>query len=261
MVVHVRAYAQRRDDQIVHVSEHVRGDPPHGSSPQRSRHQPRRLPDVSRVPDYKRYVFRNWNPKRTWEGFQEALRKHSGLGETQRFVFGEIFGAEGGIKEAPGGSASSGIMVETLQAVQRVLPDDQELGSVNRPINLTFDQRVKVYEHDLGVRLRGLGGVKGLADLGDPFMAAALSDSLFRHGRKGGSFLVQLALNKVRFRRNEPSITPDGGPGPEMLEALLVTAADTEAANEFLDELAELRKQKEPGEADRMEHFRFLEFR
>lgn len=103
-----------------------------------------------------------------------------------------------------------------------------------------------------------VGGSAALRDLGDPETAAAFGDTLFRHGRKGGTEIVQRALNAA----GTAPVAVDGAMGPATYKALRRTAGDPAMRARFLDGLADERKRAVRHEATgRNEHARFDHFR
>lgn len=244
MTVHVRAYTQSRGETTVRVSAHERGDLPGGGKR-----------DRSRPPAYKADFFAAKNPPGTWEKFQGALGRRAELAETDRFVISEIFAAEGGVANDPGSTASGGILLETLRQAQRL---DPSLAGVAQPRDLDLDQRVAVYALDLDNRLGGVGGLQALRDLGDDEVAAAVADTLFRHGRAGGTMILQRAINRGRMARGEGGIAPDGGLGPQTWSALKDLSRSDR--RKLLGEIAEMRSSggKVDRERARFNYFQYV---
>jgi lysozyme family protein len=170
-------------------------------------------------------------------------------------VISEVFAAEGGVANDPGSTASGGILMETLRQAQQSEPS---LAGVAQPRDLDLDQRIAVYAHDLESRLDGVGGLQALRDLEDDEVAAAVADTLFRHGRTGGTMILQRAINVGRMRRGDGGVVPDGGLGPQTWLALKEMARSDRSA--LLKEIATMRRNKvdDEWENSRFDHFRYV---
>lgn len=131
-----------------------------------------------------------------------------------------------------------------------------------RPNQLSIPERAAVYRHYfddvLASTARSTGAASGsrvLDKVGNAGAAAALDDTLFRHGRAGGARLIQRAVNSTA---GAGTVTEDGKMGPATFEAFRRLVQDGESRTRLLDRLATLRKETgEPGEAARFDHFRF----
>ncbi|PIW29894.1 MAG: hypothetical protein COW30_03840 [Rhodospirillales bacterium CG15_BIG_FIL_POST_REV_8_21_14_020_66_15] len=162
------------------------------------------------------------------------------------------------------------------------IPDYRKDVFANRPRNEWRDQ------HEAFLRIPGVtdtesraymnfalqsaGGHKAFTAVGAPEAAMALGDTLFRHGRTGGSEIIQRALDKTI----PGGFTGKGPIGPHAFPVIKKTAADPNTRQAFLDALAEERKEAavleemrrnkvDPqtavnavrGEFARFDHFRF----
>jgi hypothetical protein len=218
----------------------------------------------------------------TWRDWIGALAK-AGFSDTQRRVYQEIFAAEGG--NTPDGERVSGIGPKTIKDLiaKKALP--RTMSDLN-PSDLTADQKVTVYRAYLENAFRHVTGKNTALDrIGDDQAAAALADTLFRHGGgKPGNRIVQNAINDVVPGR----VAVDGVLGNDTLAAYGELAREPATKRALLDALADRRREAlkdeaieelkreainqgespdrvdpkdariDPGEIDRAEHFRFL---
>jgi lysozyme family protein len=180
------------------------------------------------------------------------MERRGGISGPEARAFQEIFAAEGGRREDPRGAASSGITQGTLDD----LIARGKVGGITsgtRPSQLSPDQRVDVYRGYFEDVMRGVGGSGALARIGDEDAAAAFGDTLFRHGRKGGTEAIQRAINGVA----PGAVTVDGRIGPATLGAFDRLAHDPATRRRLLDALADERTKLAPLERERFDHFRF----
>ncbi|MEW5994121.1 MAG: hypothetical protein AB1744_06970, partial [Candidatus Zixiibacteriota bacterium] len=94
--------------------------------------------------------------------------------DAERFAYGQIFAAEGGVAKDPTSSASGGILQATLDDARKRVPG---LEGANTPSDLTLDQRAAVMRDYFDQSLRTAGGSKALENIGDRNSAAALAAS------------------------------------------------------------------------------------
>jgi hypothetical protein len=126
--------------------------------------------------------------------FDGAIGNLDGVTDTERFAYKEIFDAEGDILTDEKTGASSGITRKTLREAQKKVP---ELAGLKDPTDLTINQRAAFYRWYFDDALKGVGGHAALDEVGGKDTAAAVADTLFRHGQDVGSRAVQEAVNDV----------------------------------------------------------------
>ncbi len=214
-------------------------------------------PKPPAIPDYRKDVFIN-RPRNEWRDQHDAFLQISGMTETESWTYMEIFAAEGGGKENPVNGATAGI-------TRRTLTDLIDRGKVTgipkgtEPKSLDKNERAQVYRAYFDDALGTVGGSAALRGVGDPETAAAFGDTLFRHGSKGGTEIVQRALNVA----GTAPVAVDGAMGPATYSALRRAAGDPAMRARFLNSLADERKQAVRHEATgrneyaRFDHFRF----
>jgi hypothetical protein len=205
--------------------------------------------DKTTPPDWKKEVLNKQH--KDWEMFNRSLDDRHDLGENQKFTLAQIFAAEGGTAKDPAGSASSGILKDTLDDARKRVPG---LENVKTPSDLTIDQRVAVMKDYFDRNMSTIGGAKALDVIPSPEAAAAFGDTIYRHGSGDGAKAIQRAIRLVAPERVEA----DGKMGPETLKAFNEMARDPKTRGALLDALGEqrdvltLRK-----ESERMSHFTF----
>jgi hypothetical protein len=135
-----------------------------------------------------------------WTSFNNAVAALPGTTATRQFVSSENFAAEGGItpdrKVLSGHDPTvSGITDDTLRAAKQAgVPG---LKGVSKPEDLNDKQRAAVYQYYYDNVLGRVGGRAALDAIGDKYTAAAIGDTLFRHGEGRGPKLVRSALQDV----------------------------------------------------------------
>jgi lysozyme family protein len=88
------------------------------------------------------------------------------------------------------------------------------------------------YRHYFDQAFAKIGGAKVLDDIGDPKVASAIADTLFRSGPGKGAEMVQDAANAAGA-----GISPDSAFGSRTLDAIKEIAGSAERTQVFLDEL------------------------
>lgn len=248
---------------------------------------------VDLIPAYKSEYLTRKDDGLSWGRFQEALHDNDlMLGLTERFVFPQIFAAEGGFEMAPGGSAVGGIMNDTMGALLKDKRDDPFVQKLRADCKLQLagrspdeltgglspDLLPRLYVYDLDKRFRALPqGRRALEDVGNHYAAASMADTLFRFGDRGGAHILAAAVNKLS--KGKEGFTPIQNPdlvGPVIFKAYSDLAKNPATLQPLLDAVAEERgnavaKQAQlpkfqkfagsliAGEAKRSEHFRFAE--
>jgi len=100
-----------------------------------------------------------------------------------------------------------------------------------------------------------IGGFQALDSLRDEEVAAALFDTMFRNGGRGGPTAIQNAINTVAPGR----VAFDGSMGQVTFEAYRELTSDCRTRQAMLAALAEERKKQYPDEEARFDHFRFVD--
>ena len=93
------------------------------------------------------------------------------------------------------------------------------------------------YRHDFDQAFAKIGGAKALDDIGNPKIASAIADTLFRSGPGKGAEMVQDAANAAGA-----GIATDGVFGSRTLDAITGIAGSEARIQAFLDELAKKRE-------------------
>ena len=201
-------------------------------------------------PAWRAEVFRN--QPGAWAGFNAAVRQLPQASETENFVYGQIYAAEGGNARDPRGSASSGILQRTLDHARARVPG---LDGANTPSDLNAQQRAAIYRDYFDQAMRTVGGHEALNRVDNREAAAALADVLFRFGPGDGARIIQQAIESVA----PGSIASiDGRMGPATLSAFNALVADAASLRALLDAIAVFRNQRTGDqEQDRNGHFRF----
>lgn len=211
-------------------------------------------PDRSTPPAYQASVFQQ--QPGAWDKFNAALDRLPGASDTEKFVYGQTYGAEGGNAVDPASGASSGILRSTLGAAQKAgVPG---LAGITDPKDLNADQRAQImrWNADQAFRTvdRSQPGHNVLDAIGDPYAAAALHDTMYRFGNSGGAEIVQQAINDVQKGR----VVQDGQMGPGVLQAYREMVQNPATRPQVLDKLGDERSQKlQDDEVSRNEYFRF----
>jgi hypothetical protein len=206
-----------------------------------------------------------------WISFNNTVAALPGITPTQQFVFSENFATEGGITpddKVPSGHdpTVSGITDDTLRAAKKAgVPG---LKGVSKPEDLNDKQRAAIYQYYYDHVLGRVGGRAALDAIRDKYTAAAIGDTLFRHGEGGGPQLVRGALKDVyhsipEHERKQLGLGADldleeetGRLGPRSFDTLqkLVKGG---YAQKFRDALADKRQEEKPRETKRNDNFRF----
>jgi hypothetical protein len=205
-----------------------------------------------------------------WISFNNAVAAVPGITATEQFVYSENFAAEGGTTpddDVPSGHdpTVSGITDDTLRAAKKAgVPG---LKGVRKPEDLNDKQRAAVYQYYYDHVLGRVGGKAALDAIGDKYTAAAVGDTLFRHGESGGADLVRGVLKDIYHsipedQRDQLGLDAGfekeketGRLGPRTLDTLqkLVRGG---FAQKFRDTLADKREEKNH-ETERNDNFRF----
>jgi hypothetical protein len=220
------------------------------------------------IPQDKRYFIKQAD----WEAFNHHLQT-MGLTPLEKFVYHQTFAYEGGMAQNPNGSAVAGILQDKLKELYDAThwPKNPHRAAAialvaklgNLPHNLgqppnTYDLSpanvAEIYHYLFDTNfLRGAGGNHAFSKIANPYAAAALADTLFRHGDGGGTTLVRETINSflpVNQRLPYASILQ-----PKDL-TIYAKLAKTSLST-LLTRLAEHRMKNAPKEKRRFEYFRY----
>ncbi len=169
-------------------------------------------------------AYRSGISQQTWDEFNQAVADLPGITPTEQYVYAKIFAGEGGAGNDPNSSASSGILRQALRDAQAA--NVPGLDGVANPRDLTIEQRTILYQFYTDRAFHTVGGGAALDTIPDPQTAAAVADTLFRHGNSGGAGIVQKSINDVigglpadeRQRLGVSSVDLDGAMGPETFD-------------------------------------------
>lgn len=209
------------------------------------------------VPDYRSSVLAG--QPGAWDSFHRAVQDLDGGSDAERFAYPAIFAAEGGARRDPTSSAASGILQATLdRARERGVAALADLKDGAEPRDLTLRQRAAVYRDYFDDALAPVGGRAALDALGNRHAAAALADTLFRHGPGRGTELIQKTNNHLFRQYGMPEIREDRIMGYGTFEPIRYFAADEKLRDRWLDILGETRLRHLDGrEVDRINWFQF----
>ncbi len=128
------------------------------------------------VPAYKSAVFQN--KPREWQDWHKSLdgltddRGQKSLSKAERFIYGEIFAAEGGAVKNPASSAFGGVIDDALTDAKK---SESSLSRVTRSQDLTTEQLAVTYRGYFKAVLKNYGGRAALNKLTDQKTAATFS--------------------------------------------------------------------------------------
>ena len=219
------------------------------------------------VPAYKSFVFQKKPAE--WPDWHRALdglkddRGQKSLSKAERFIYGEIFAAEGGAEKDTRSSAFGGVTDGTLEMIK---DKETSLDPVNRSQDLTTEQLAVAYRGYFKAVLKSYGGRAALNKLTDQKTAATFSDTLFMHGTGEGAEVVKYGIQDVidtltpdeTLRLDLRPLTDATGRPDTMHNLQRLDAAGFGPA--VRDAITEQRldvKKWPKGEQERIEHFRF----
>jgi hypothetical protein len=253
MTMRVSAYTRTVNGHAVAVSSYDRADTSGAAAEPRTRQSGLEAP-----PAFKAAYFKSRNPPGTWDGFVTALEQRKDLGANRIFAYALVFGAEGGVAKDPTSTASSGILALTLGDLKAkgYIPADSSVQSVTAPRELTLDQRVTVYDAYFNQLFAKAGGAAILDQLPDREIAAAVADTMMRHGLAGGTYLIQYAINRVHQANNQPGVRVSNIFDRDTFDAIQRLQSERDKTR-FLTNLSGLRKGKSLREEERFKYFTF----
>jgi hypothetical protein len=218
--------------------------------------------ELAQPPAAKTGLFRN---NTQWADYRAALNRLPNLGRNEEYTLMQSFGFEGGLRKDGGKSSTAygGILQKTLDNAKAAgVPG---LEHVQQPDQLGFDQQAAIARWHLDAGLKNVGGRDALETLPDRHAAAALGDTIFRHGEGGAKSLLLEAVNDVREKQGLPDIANPGRLiGRTLFDSYRSMAADPQSRNALLDALDTKRTVwpgSGPGDKDRYDYFSFRRFR
>ncbi len=223
---------------------------------------------VPPIPAYKHDVFQN--KPREWPRWHLALdgltddRGQKSLSKAERFIYGQIFAAEGGAKKNDASSAFGGVTDGALTDAKK---SESTLGRVTRSEDLTVEQLAVAYRGYFKAVLKNYGGRAALNKLADQKTAATFSDTLFMHGRGLGPTLVKRGINKLMDtltaedkRKIGLRPLPDASDRPDTihnLQRLDAVGLGPAVRDAITEQRLDVTDKTEKGKRARIEHFRF----
>ncbi|MFO1128842.1 MAG: hypothetical protein U1E66_10495 [Rhodospirillales bacterium] len=203
------------------------------------------------VPAYRAAVFAA--QPGLWSAWTAAIHALPSISAQEARAYQEIFAAEGGWREDRQSGAASGLLPATIEALVAAgrLPG---VAPATPPRRLSLCQRAAAYRAYFDDVLRSIGGHPAFPSIASPLAAAALADTLFRHGGRGGTRLVQRAVVAVA----PAACAVDGRMGPKVFALFCRLVADAGGCVTLLERLADARLAATGGgERPRFDHFRF----
>ncbi|WP_019646202.1 hypothetical protein [Novispirillum itersonii] len=174
-----------------------------------------------RPPVSKEGYFKDKNQIENWQNFYQEVRSTQGLSEARQISLLFLYALEGG--NAADGEAfdengrkrnrtSSGIQPGTLADYNKKNKDD-EINSIIDPVELKIKHRIKVMNWYIDGALTSEGELLKLDDLGDPLLAAAVEDTLYRHGSgpNGGPAVINRTIDDLAGAYNASLPEPKKG--------------------------------------------------
>lgn len=218
------------------------------------------------LPDAKKEVFKNNDD---WERFNDLVAERPGSNGTEQVIYPLIFAWEGGFAEGKNG-AYGGItrsLLELAQAPGKIASAEKTvpgIGDVENPSDLSKEQVVRLYRWYFDDTLQHVGGHTALEDVGNPYAATALADTLFNLGAKDATPMIIQAINDTRRDMGLAPISRFSSSGKEIiwvskgvLDAYKELASDPNTCGKLLDHLKERRNVDKPAEAARHNFFSF----
>jgi hypothetical protein len=193
-------------------------------------------PDYDKPPAYRAEVFAA--QPGVWDAMRDAVKGDPALGEGQRSAYMAIFAGEGGMRRDRSDSAVAGITQGFIDGERRNGTWPAGLDHVKTPADLKPEDVKPAYRHYFDQAFAKIGGAKVLDDIGDPKVAAAIADTLFRSGPGKGAEMVQDAVNDAGLTK----IDADGVFGSRTLDAIKGVVKSDVGVQTFLEELANRRK-------------------
>ncbi len=134
-----------------------------------------------------------------------ALARRRDLSTREQQIYARIAEEEGVDRKDPESTAFAGILRDTLRDAQRRNPS---LRGFHGPSALTDDAIITVYKDYFDEIMQSVGGSRAIDEIDSDCAAAALMDTLFRHGRGDGATLLQQAIADTWFDAFPDSTPP-----------------------------------------------------
>jgi len=212
---------------------------------------------VMPIPEYKKYAVGVQGRK--WQDWGIAVKQLPNLSPAEEKSYMEVFAAEGGTEPDPESTAVGGILQSTLDGLFKGGKSVKGVVPGKSTGQLSPQDRAKIYRSYVDEALNLTGGSHALSRIGDTEAAAALVDTLFKHGRTGGGSIIEKAINDVVPKR----VKVDGPVGNQAFSAYKELVADPNQRRQLLDAIAKRRiettknDKHQQGLIDRYNHFRF----
>ncbi|MBF0177819.1 MAG: hypothetical protein HQL63_13375 [Magnetococcales bacterium] len=188
------------------------------------------------IPAYKKEYFKSKEKQEEWRRFHEEVNQLPGVTPVEVKTYMEMFAAEGGMAKAPGGSAFGGVKQDTLDGmIQGGYVTNIPPGT--KTTELTISQMAEAYRGYFDQTFRAIGRHEVLNQIGNETTTVVVADTIFRHGSRGGSEILQDAINKVPGRKTES----DGVLGSETLNTIKDIAKDPVDNKVFLKKIVDFR--------------------
>jgi hypothetical protein len=142
-------------------------------------------PISDQPPAYKREVI----SQSQWDQLRRAFDGKPSYGFNQKHALSRTYAEEGGMRPNKENHSIAGILKSTFAQLNA---ENQNRLNVNDPTGVLqtydayFNKALRTVNRNLGVT-----GSEALNEINDPDSAAALADTIFRHGARGGTRLIQ----------------------------------------------------------------------
>ncbi len=206
-----------------------------------------------------------------WNTIHDVLDKNPKTSDTKKHVYRNVWAAEGGLKKDPSGSAVAGILDKTLADAKKNPKFADRLKDIETPSDLKDHPELvpDIYDAYFDENLKEIGGSAGLDKVGNKYAAAAMGDTVFRHGRYGGAKILRNAVDDVLESQGKEPLKIDLSNGEELVVGEKILGGYSQLAKNpatlgpLLDAVAEGRKKDktEKGDLLRADYFRFEEER
>ncbi|MBF0177821.1 MAG: hypothetical protein HQL63_13385 [Magnetococcales bacterium] len=184
------------------------------------------------IPAYKERYFGDNKKKEEWRRFHKEVNQLPGVTPVEVKTYMEMFAAEGGMAKAPGGSAFGGVQQKALdEMIQGGYVTNIPPGT--KTTELTIEQMAEAYRGFFDNTFHAIGGHDVLNQIGNETTTVTVADTIFRHGSKGGSEILQQAANEVLAKKDKP----DGVMDSKTLETIEEISADSVKNNKFLSKV------------------------
>ncbi len=194
------------------------------------------------MPESKRGMLSKADQLKAWNIFGSTLKTIPEMGERQYKAMRNTLAMEGINESDPSSTAKAGILQPTLDGlINQKRLDARILGDRRKTSQLKPEDIAHIYPAYMEDVMSRNGGRKALEDIKDDTAASAYFDTLFQHGRGGGSLMIQRAINRMEPK----TVEEDGGMGLQTWNAYLRLANDPQKLDKFMDALADIRTEGE----------------